>query len=97
LDFFITQLFLICYSISVSQLNLYIQCYKTKGERRWLLKSMQYDETAPQSNKEQAAAEGDYEVFIGLIVYGLVRFTIEPTDYVLQRTLTKSYHSSLYQ
>jgi hypothetical protein len=38
------------------------QCYKTKGERRWLLKSMQFDESAPQTNKEQAAAEGDYEV-----------------------------------
>lgn len=32
---------------------------------------MQYDETAPQSNKEQAAAEGDYEV---LIVDAIVRF-----------------------
>ena len=27
-----------------------------------MLKSMQFDETAPQSTKEQAAAEGDYEV-----------------------------------
>jgi nonsense-mediated mRNA decay protein 3 len=38
------------------------KCYKTKGERRWLLKSIQFDETAPQTSKEQAAAEGDYEV-----------------------------------
>jgi nonsense-mediated mRNA decay protein 3 len=40
------------------------KCYKTKGERRWLLKSIQFDETAPQTSKEQAAAEGDYEAFL---------------------------------
>lgn len=47
------------------------QCYKSKGERRWLLKSMQYDETATMTNKEQAAAEGDYEVFHVAMIYDM--------------------------
>ena len=45
---------------------------------------MQFDETAPQSTKEQAAAEGDYEVLYFIAPHSIaINYLSESSYYLL--------------